>query len=996
MRVTVLGPLRAWREGTELELGPPKRKALLALLLTQAGRPVLTSEIVEFLWRESAPDSAVNVVHRHIGVLRGTLGPVLVRASGGYRLQLETEQLDLLRFRALRARAAESRRTGDDIAAVRHLLAALALWQGPVADGLPPSLRAHPLFSRVEREYPDAVKEAVDAALQAGDVHLERLLTPLRQAARAHPLDEALHARLVTALARTGHTSEARRAFEAVGERLDEELGLDPGPELTEAAARLHPLPEDRAPWEPTGSVSCEPTGPASREPAGVAPWEPTDPAPWEPADPASREPAGPGSRQSARPAPLESADPGAVSSAPSAAAPADGVIRTRPAQLPPDLGVFSGRKAEMALARRLLPVAGPSARSVVISAIGGMAGVGKTTLAIHWAHEAAPHYPDGQLYADLRGFDPGGATVAPAQVLRSFLDALGVAAHDVPPTVEAQTALYRSLLAGRRVLVVLDNARDTEQVRPLLPGADGCLAVVTSRDSLSGLVAEGARPIALDVLDESASRAFLVRRLGAERLAARPDAVRDIVQACAGLPLALAIVGARLSMNPYGDLDVLAAELTEEDDRLGVLSAGDPATDLRTVFSWSYRALTPLAARLFRLLALHPGPEVSPGAAAGLLGLPPAEVRPALAELAGARLLTERFADRFHSHDLLRAYAGELLRTHDTEEEQVLALRRLLDHLLHSAYRAVAVLAPRQERPALTEPAAGAAPARFHDREEAAHWLETERAVVLAAVAHGPARAHAASRCWQLAATVELHLDRLGRWQEQLTLQSAALDAAERSGDRSGRAHAHRALGFVHGRLGDAAAAVRHLTVALELFGAVADRAGAARTQRYLAFQANRGGRYEDALAHYGLAHTLYTDAGSRIGQAQVHNEVGWTHILRGDHARALVECRKAIDLHQQLDDPNGEAAAWDSLGYAHHHLAAHERAIECYRRALTLYRWLHDASLEADTLVHIGDSQEAAGDRAAAGTSWRQALRILERLDHPDARTVRERLAR
>ncbi|WP_405770349.1 NB-ARC domain-containing protein [Streptomyces sp. NBC_00080] len=939
MRVTVLGPLRAWRDGEELELGPPKRKALLALLLTQVDQPVPTSEIVEFLWGESAPDSAVNVVHRHVGTLRKALGPILVRASGGYRLHLDSGQLDLLRFRALRADAGESRRAGDDIAGLRQLLAALGLWRGPVADGLSASMRAHPLFARVEREYPDAVKEAVDTAVAAGDVHLERVLMPLRQAAQAHPLDEALQARLVTVLARTGHVLEARRSYEEVSGRLNQELGLEPGPELAEAGERLR----------------TRSTGPATGTPAVPTGLTPT-----------------------------------------AAPAASDGIIRTRPAQLPPDLGVFSGRHTEMALARSLLPADGLPGRPVVISAIGGMAGVGKTTLAVHWAHEVAPRYPDGQLYADLRGFDPGGAAPGPAQILRTFLDALGVASEHIPPSVDAQASLYRSLLVGRRVLIVLDNAKETEQVRPLLPGAGDCLAIVTSRNLLSGLVAEGAHPIALDVLDDVASQALLTRRLGAERLAAQPDAVKDIIHSCAGLPLALAIVSARMSMNPHGDLGVLASELTEEDDRLAMLSAGDPSTDLETVFSWSYQALSPLAALLFRRLALHPGPEVSLEAASSLLGLPRDEARPALCELTRAHLLTERFAGRFLCHDLLRAYAGDLLQIHESQQEQVLALRRLLDHLLHSAHHAGTVLAPQGERLTLPAPVDGAVVAEFRNREQAADWLETERAVILAAVAHEPARTHTASRRWQLAATVELHLDRLGRWQEQLALQSAALDAAERSGDPSGRAHAHRALGFVHGRLGDAEAATQHLTAALDLFRAAADPAGEARTRRYLAFQANKGGRHEDALVHYGLARSLYAEAdvSGRIGQAQVHNEVGWTHILRGDHALALVECQRAIDLHRELGNPNGEAAAWDSLGYAHHHLAAHERAVDCYRHALTLYRGLHDAYLEADTLVHIGDSQEAAGERTEAGVSWRQALRILEHLGHPDAQAVRQRL--
>ncbi|MEU6229296.1 BTAD domain-containing putative transcriptional regulator [Streptomyces sp. NPDC047042] len=938
MRATVLGPLKAWRGGTELDLGPPMRRALLAVLLTQPDRPVLMSEIVDVLWGDTAPQSAPNLVHRHVGALRKVLGtqpgrpqlPLLVRASGGYRLQLGTDQLDLLRFRALRIDAEEHRRAGDNARCVSALMDALELWRGPLVSGLPKSVRTHPMFTRVDREYPDAMKDGVDAALDAGGVHPERVLLPLHRAAAAHPLDEALHARLVTVLHRTGDTRQARQRYDDIRRRLSDELGLDPGPELAEAAEEIHrPRSESRS----TGDEILE------------------------------------------KPSALSHTAP--------------------PAQLPPDLGVFTGRQAEMALAYGLLPADGRSAQSVVISAIGGMAGVGKTALSIHWAHKVAHRYPDGQLYADLRGFDPGGATVGPEQILRSFLDALGVPPEHVPVDVDAQASLYRGLLTGKRILVVLDNARDTDQVRPLLPDAAGCLAIVTSRTFLSPLVDEGAHPVALDVLDDTDAHTFLSRRLGHERLAAQPQAVQDIIDSCAGLPLALAIVSARTAMNPQVDLAALAAELREEDNRLATLSAGDPTTDIETILSWSYQVLTPLAARVFRTLSLHPGAETTLATASSLLGLPQARVARALAELIGAHLLTERFPGRFVCHDLLRSYASELLRVHDSPADQAEAVHRLLDHLLHGAHRASAKLAPHRERLTLPAPVDGSAPAEFTDRQDAARWMETHTPLILAAVSHGPTRLHAPTRCWQLASTVELHLDRHGRWQEQLTLQTAALDAAQRSDDLRGRAHAHRALGFGHGRLGDTARAKEHLTTALELFAAASDRGGEARTHRYLAFFENKEGRHDAALAHYSVAHALYTDTGQHSGRAQVHNEVGWTHILRGDHTQALVECRQALDLHHHLDDTNGEAAAWDSLGYAHHHLGAYEKAVDCYRHALTLYRLLHDRYLEADTLVHIGDSQESAGAGIEARTSWSQALLILDELAHPDAETVRRRLS-
>ncbi|MER5748658.1 NB-ARC domain-containing protein [Streptomyces sp. NPDC002088] len=330
------------------------------------------------------------------------------------------------------------------------------------------------------------------------------------------------------------------------------------------------------------------------------------------------------------------------------------------PAQLPHDLPLFTGRQAEL---DDLLPPptgAGQLAETVLISAIGGMAGVGKTVLAVHWAHQVADRFPDGQLYVNLRGFDPSGAIMEPGDAVRGFLDALGVPPERVPHGLDAQAALYRSVLAGRRFLVLLDNARDTDQVRPLLPGTPGCLTIVTSRNELSGLVAaHGARSLTLRSTP-SRQRAFLVRRLGAERIAAEPGAADEITRLCAGLPLALACVAARAAVHPGFPLEAVAAELREAHGRLDAFTRSDTSADVGTVFSWSSRAVPAEAARLFRLLALHPGPDFSVPAAAALAGLPVRRVRPLLAELSGVHLVNESAPGRYAFHDLLRAHAAE------------------------------------------------------------------------------------------------------------------------------------------------------------------------------------------------------------------------------------------------------------------------------------------------------------------------------------------------
>jgi NB-ARC domain len=358
------------------------------------------------------------------------------------------------------------------------------------------------------------------------------------------------------------------------------------------------------------------------------------------------------------------------------------------PAQLPPAVPAFIGRDAELASLDALLhpkaAAAGPA--TVVIAALSGTAGVGKSALAVHWAHRAAAQFPDGQLYVNLRGFDPDGAAMEPSEALRGFLDALGAPATRIPESLSAQAGLYRTLLAGKRILVVLDNAKDAGQVRPLLPGSPGCLAIVTSRNQLTGLVAtDSAYAMTLDLLGSGDARELLALRLGSRRVAREPDAVDEIIAGCARLPLALTIAAARAAGSPSFPLAVLATELREATRALDPLNGGDPATDVRAVFSWSYHALTTDAARLFRRLGLHPGPDIALPAAASLAAIPQDRARALLGELTRAHLLAEHAPGRYAFHDLLRAYATELARAHDSQNVRNAAAHRVLDHYLHT-----------------------------------------------------------------------------------------------------------------------------------------------------------------------------------------------------------------------------------------------------------------------------------------------------------------------
>ncbi len=664
------------------------------------------------------------------------------------------------------------------------------------------------------------------------------------------------------------------------------------------------------------------------------------------------------------------------------------------PALLPADVRGFAGRDAQLAALDSILVNAGEEPTAVVISAVSGTAGVGKTALAVHWAHQVRQRFPDGQLYVNLRGFHPTGSVMDPAEAIRGFLDALSVAPQRIPADLDAQAALYRTVLADKRILILLDNARDAEQARPLLPATGGCLAVLTSRHQLTGLVAAvGAYPLTLDLLTDDEARQLLTRRLGPDRVAAEPAAVDEIIVACARLPLALAIVAARAAAQSHLPLTALAEQLRTIQGRLDVLSTGDPGTDVRAVFSWSYRQLDPAAAGMFRLLGLHPGPDISLPAAASLTGLPPPQARLLLTELTRAHLLTEPTSGRYALHDLLRAYATEQAHTDAPGPDRHAATHRLLDHYLHTAYAADRLLNSHRDPITLTAPSPGVTPELVTDHCQALAWLTTEHRVLLAVLTHAAAGGFD-THAWQLAWTLVTFLDRRGHWHDALATKETALAAARRSADRPAQALAHRLLGQTHTRLGKYDDAHIHLRHALTLYGRLADRTGEARSHLDLGLMRGRQGRYRQAITHAEQAHALFRAAGHRVGQANAHNAIGWYHAQLGDHQQALTYCQQALTLQQDLGNRHGEASTWDSLGYAHHQLGHHTEAVTCYQHALDLFRDLGNRYHEATTLTRLGDPHHAAGDTHAARTAWQHALDILTELHHPDADHLRARL--
>jgi tetratricopeptide (TPR) repeat protein len=671
------------------------------------------------------------------------------------------------------------------------------------------------------------------------------------------------------------------------------------------------------------------------------------------------------------------------------------------PRQLPVAPVSFTGRVRELdRLSQALtavvdIPGDGGSAGVVVISAIAGTAGIGKTTLAVHWAHRVADRFPDGQLFVNLRGFDPGGTVMDPAEAVRGFLDALGVPAERIPVGLDAQAALYRSLLTGRRVLVVLDNARDPSQVRPLLPAAPGCRVLVTSRNQLSGLVAaDGAHPVTLDLLSHEEAQELLARRLGPARVAAEPHAVEQIIARCARLPLALAVVAGRAVTHPNFPLATLAGELAETPDRLDALDGGDAATDVRAVFSWSYRALSPQAARLFRLMGLYPGPDISTPAAASLAGLPAPRLRPLLAELAWANLLGEHSPGRYAFHDLLRAYATEQTYRLDTDEQRDAATHRLLDHYLHTAHTADHLLSPTAGPITLSPPQPGTAPEHPADHRQALAWLTTEHANLLAAIDHAAA-AGLDTHTWQLAWTLSEYFYRRGHWHDRLATHHTALAAARRLAEPTTQAAVHRLLARAHIQLGRIEDAHTHLRHALDLDRHTGHQTGHPHTHLGLAQAWGRQHRPTDGLHHARQALDLYRAAGRLAGQAKALGLIGWFHSMLGDHHQALTTCQQALTLYQHVgSDLDGQAETWETIGDAHHHLGHHTQAIACYHHALDLYRDCGNRHGEANTLHQLGDTHHATGNPKAAHKAWQHALTILDQFAHPHADQIRAKL--
>ncbi|GLZ01929.1 XRE family transcriptional regulator [Actinoplanes sp. NBRC 103695] len=658
------------------------------------------------------------------------------------------------------------------------------------------------------------------------------------------------------------------------------------------------------------------------------------------------------------------------------------------PRQLPLDIADFSGRHGELSRLDEVVGSSGGRPATVVLSAVAGMAGVGKTALALHWAHRVRGDYPDGQLYVNLRGFDAAESVADASDVLRAFLQALEVPPGRIPSGLDERAALYRTVLGDKRVLVVLDNARDEEQVRPLLPAAGGCAVVVTSRDRMAGLVAaQGARPVLLDVLSEQEAWALLTARAGADRVTAEPDAAAEIIACTARLPLALTIAAARIATHPGFPLSTFAAELRAPGRRLDALADGD----VRRVFSWSYVACSKEARRLFRLLGLHPGPDLTAGAAAALAGSPEAEVAPLLAELTRLHLLAQHRPGRFAFHDLLRAYASELARSAEDDEELTAARLRMYDHYLRSACAAGEALQPQW----LKVPMPAGAPALPMTQVEATAWFTAEDRV-LPGILRSAAGTGADAYPWRLAACLVCFYAPGARWSESAPLQRLALTTAVRSGDVLGEATARRLLARADSRTGRLADADAGMRAARDLYAGLGDVLGEAQAEHNLSEIALQSERAPDAIGHARRAVELYRRGGYQAGLARALNAVGWVAANMGDYDETIVNCREALDIQQSSGDLNGQAATTDSLAVAYEARGDVRLAATMYERSAALFHRSGDRFHEAEVLNHAGSAHHELGDADAAGRCWQEALEIYREIGSHAAEEVERNLSR
>ncbi|RKT56730.1 AfsR/SARP family transcriptional regulator [Saccharothrix australiensis] len=916
MELRLLGNIEARIGDRPVEVGPARQRFVLAALSVDANRVVPLDGLVERVWGGGRlPVHPHNALHTYVALLRRVLAP-----AGDVTI---TRQAPGYRLTAEEAAVDVHRFLAllDQARATDDDERAAARYERALAlwRGEPFESADTAWFAAVRamltRQRNAARLDLTDIRLRRGE-HTELVVTLADEVAE-NPLDERLAGQYLLALCGCGRQADALQHYDRVRRQLADELGVDPSRPLR----RLHHQILTGDPALPDRGAAPPPV--AAAKPTPVT-----------------------------RPAPV-------------------------PRQLPAAPRLFTGRTAELAALTELLGGPEHPAGTVVI---GGAGGIGKTWLALHWAYRNLDLFPDGQLHVNLRGFDPSGEPVTPAAAVRGFLDALGVAQAAVPADLDGRVGLYRSLVADKRLLVVLDNAADTAQVTPLLPGGTTATVLITSRRRLTGLVtAHCARLLPLRVLDDAEARRLLAGHLGEDRLAAEPEAVAELLDRCAGMPLALGIIAARAHCHPDFPLAALAEEFHDHAARLDALDTGHTDVNLRAVVSWSYRTLAREPATVFGLLGLAPGSDIGEPAAAGVSALPAAAARTALQELENAHLVDQHTPGRYRMHDLVRLCAADQARRDLPDEARTAALRRLADFYLHTAYRAERLLEPHRPPIALDEPAPGCHPLPLDHEGAAVAWLTVEYPNVLAvqqlAVEHGW---HATA--WGVAWSLYTFQRRHGYQLDALAVWQAALAAAERLDDPVVESTTHRAIGSAYSDVDRHREARSHLLRALAVAEEHDDLFGQAHAHHLLASALEEMGSIREALAHSTRSVDLFRAADLPVWEAWGLGHVGWCRALLGELPQARVDCEAALDLARRHGDREGESLVLDTLGYIAHHAGRYHEALDHYRRAVALLREVDNPFNEAEAAERLGDTHHALGEPEQATEAWRHALRLYQ----------------
>ncbi|HZP51960.1 BTAD domain-containing putative transcriptional regulator [Actinocrinis sp.] len=960
LRIGVLGPLLVHRGSVPVELSSATQRNLLSLLAVQPRQTVGTGQIIEALWEHDPPRTSLQLIHSHVAQLRRLLEPergarspgrVLRHVPGGYRLELEPEQLDLWWFQELAARARQAWSTGAAESASQLFREASAYWRGPVLADADARLRLHPAMVAIARQRIAVLTEWADVAISLARFDL--VLAPLQTLCAEEPLHEGLAARLMLALAGDGQQAAALALYGTVRRLLDDQLGVTPGAELQ--AAQLRVL-RGKLP------VATRPTLGADRSarPAASQPTDAENPDP----DPGHR------------------------------AAP--------PAQLPTDIQGFTGRAAGLSSLDYLLPAEEAEAPHGWLAMIAGMGGVGKTALAVHWAHRNSGRFPDGQLYVNLRGHSAEGP-LRPLDALAGFLLSFGVPADRIPADETQAAAMYRSQLSGKRVLIVLDNATSAEQVRPLLPAGPGVAVIVTSREVLTGLIArEGARLLSLDALASAESTALLTRMLGTARAEAEPEAVAALAWLCANLPLALRIAAANLATRPRYRIADYAARLATGDRLTALAIDGDADTAVRATFELSCAALPVAERRLFRLLGLVAVPDFTGASAAALAGVPVAEADRLLGRLVGHHLVEEHLPGRYTLHDLLRLYAAELADREEEADGRRAATTRIADYYRARVSGAALLLYPHVLLPPGLEPAALAATTGRQPTDAAAAlaWLETERPNIVAMVVH--LAEHGDQRgAWELAVLINGYFASCANAVDWRVVSEVALTAARALGDPVAQAAAELHLGMAENARCRFEEAAGRYSRSVEL----AESAG--WTQCHAVALNNLAGVYwaaariEQTIERLTEALALHRLAGRRVGEAVTLANLAVAYLERRhdepdalSRARTLADARglleAALALHRETGDSRNEADTLRVLAEVERDAGELLSAAENAQRALTLAHASEDARFRAGALSALATIRIRLGDGPAGLALHREAADLARTIGDPRVRAA------